>query len=288
MSKGDFGISSNNYGAVYHRSSAVRDKDNFNGLCDTVSGKIFVINKNISKLENISRTIDVIDKENEKKIHNLSQDTNKLANETKECFQNISEYTRAGRFEHLDHRQQQYNLLQDKLVREFENSLSRYHAIQNVLSLKMKEVIEKEVSVNKDTSTLIDISTNEGGFDDDDDDEELLIDHQQERTQQILQHEEELEQVRDRNQRIQQIEEDILNVNEIFRDLATIVHEQGETIDSIESHVELASVQVHEGNKQLQRAKNYQKSARKRLCCILGVSLVAAIILILIIYYSVK
>lgn len=283
MSKGDFGATSSSYGAVYHRSDKVRDNDNFNDLCDTVSGKIFVINKNISKLENISKNITSINKENEGKIHALSQDTNKLAKETKDTFKRISEYTRGGRFEHLDHRQQQYNLLQDKLVREFENSLSRYHAIQNVLSLKMKEVIEKEVTISKDTSALIDISTN-----DSDDDVDLLDHDHHNRTQQILGHEEELENIKDRNQRIQQIEEDILNVNEIFRDLANLVHEQGETIDSIESHVEIASVQVNEGNKQLRRAKSYQKSARKRLCCILLFSLIAATILVLIIYYSVN
>lgn len=37
--------------------------------------------------------------------HALSQDTNKLAKETKDTFKRISEYTRGGRFEHLDHRQ---------------------------------------------------------------------------------------------------------------------------------------------------------------------------------------
>lgn len=285
MSRGDFGYrqeSSQSYGSVsYHRSSSARNRDNFNDICDTISGKVFVVNKNISKLESISRDSEFVSKQNESKIHMLSQETNKLANECKRCFQQLSEYTRGSRFDHLDHRQQQYNLLQDKLLREFENSLSRYHAIQNVLSLKMKEYIEQEVSVSKDTSTLIDISTN-----DVDDQDGLIEDY--DRTQQILEHEDELAQIKERNERIQQIERDMLNVNEIFRDLATIVHEQGEQVDSIESHVELAGVQISKGNEQLQRAKHYQKSARKRLCCILLISIVAAVILGVIIYYSVK
>ena len=50
----------------------------------------------------------------------------------------------------------------------------------------------------------------------------------------------------------------MLNVNEIFRDLALLVHEQGEVIDSIESHIEHAAINVEEGNKQLLRAKTYQ------------------------------
>ena len=52
----------------------------------------------------------------------------------------------------------------------------------------------------------------------------------------------------------------MLNVNEIFHDLALLVHEQGEAIDSIESHIEHAAINVEQGNIQLVRAKAYQVS----------------------------
>ena len=37
------------------------------------------------------------------------------------------------------------------------------------------------------------------------------------------------------------------------KDLATMVHEQGDIVDSIESNIESASVQVHEGTDQLRQ-----------------------------------
>ena len=52
--------------------------------------------------------------------------------------------------------------------------------------------------------------------------------------------------------------EDIVEVNQIFKDLATMVHEQGEVIDSIEANVETASIQVNEGTAQLSKARDYQ------------------------------
>lgn len=280
MNRGDFGAAPS-YGstaASYHRTQSAREKDKFNSLCDSVSGKIFIVNKNVSRLETLSQKIDhdVDEMENEVKIHKLSQETNKLAKETKNIFKEISEYTRIGRFDRHDPRYSQYNLLQNKLRKEFENALSRYHAIQNVLSLKMKAHIEQEVSFTQDASS-ISIAV--------DDDKEQLVDVQeQESAQQLMLHEQELEQAKEREARILQIEEDMLNVNEIFQDLAALVHDQGEAIDSIESHVEHAALHVEEGNKQLVRAKSYQKSARKKMCIIAVVVIVIAIILGVIIY----
>ena len=67
-----------------------------------------------------------------------------------------------------------------------------------------------------------------------------------------------LELLRDREQAIRKIESDIVEVNQIFKDLATMVHEQGEVIDSIEANVETASIQVNEGTTQLSKARDYQ------------------------------
>ncbi len=52
--------------------------------------------------------------------------------------------------------------------------------------------------------------------------------------------------LQEREERIRQLESDILDVNEIFRDLGALVHEQGETIDTIENNVEEAYNQVRD------------------------------------------
>lgn len=51
-----------------------------------------------------------------------------------------------------------------------------------------------------------------------------------------------------------------MGVNEIYKKLGALVYEQGHMVDSIEAHVEGASVFVQEGTEQLKRASHYQVS----------------------------
>lgn len=73
-----------------------------------------------------------------------------------------------------------------------------------------------------------------------------------------------LEALREREQQIRKIEGDIVEVNQIFKDLATMVHDQGEVIDSIEANVETASIDVQRGAQELQKAREYQVSLGAR------------------------
>ncbi len=56
---------------------------------------------------------------------------------------------------------------------------------------------------------------------------------------------------------------DILDVNTIFKDLATLVHDQGEIVDSIEANVESTHIRVEEGTAQLRQAELYKVSLGK-------------------------
>lgn len=76
---------------------------------------------------------------------------------------------------------------------------------------------------------------------------------QQSRTQMMLEEEDRLKELEDRERAMRQLESDIGDVNEIFKDLATLVHDQGEIIDSIESNIESTAVSVENGTQQLQQ-----------------------------------
>jgi t-SNARE complex subunit (syntaxin) len=59
---------------------------------------------------------------------------------------------------------------------------------------------------------------------------------------------------------------DISDVNQIFKELGAMVHEQGEVIDSIEASVEKTEVFVSEGASQLRQASNYQVAKLYVMC----------------------
>lgn len=56
-------------------------------------------------------------------------------------------------------------------------------------------------------------------------------------------------------------------LSKMFEDLAMLVKEQSETLNTIESNVERAIVHVKKGNENLQQTTNLQKRNRKLYCC---------------------
>ncbi|CAG5123260.1 unnamed protein product, partial [Candidula unifasciata] len=123
-------------------------------------------------------------------------------------------------------------------------------------------------------------------------DKAALFEERQQRTQ-ILQEQEEIIEddlalIREREERIHQLEADILDVNEIFRELGALVSAQGEVLDTIDSNIERAAVQVDAGREQLVKAADYQRKSRKKMCCIVVILLVVAIIITIIIVVAVK
>jgi syntaxin 7 len=64
--------------------------------------------------------------------------------------------------------------------------------------------------------------------------------------------------IEEREDNIRAIEAEIVEINEMFRDLGTLVHEQGEQIDLIEANITKTKTTVEEGKEQLQSASKYQ------------------------------
>lgn len=87
--------------------------------------------------------------------------------------------------------------------------------------------------------------------------------------------------IEERSQGIKEIEKTVVEVNEIFRDLSTIVAEQGSMIgtiyifilhdllDSIESNIEDAVDNTKVAVEELGQASKHQKKSRTKLCFIL-------------------
>ncbi|KAF3856520.1 hypothetical protein F7725_017243 [Dissostichus mawsoni] len=87
--------------------------------------------------------------------------------------------------------------------------------------------------------------------------------------------------VEEREREIRQIVQSISDLNEIFRDLAGMVVEQGTVLDRIDFNVEQACVKTEEGVKQLQKAEQYQKKNRKMLVILILFVIVMVLIVIL-------
>jgi len=79
---------------------------------------------------------------------------------------------------------------------------------------------------------------------------------------------------------IQQIERDVREVGEMFKDLAVLVNEQQDSIDVIENNINKAKENVQVAHTDLVQAEEYQKAARKKQCLILLALLIALVVII--------
>jgi t-SNARE complex subunit (syntaxin) len=84
----------------------------------------------------------------------------------------------------------------------------------------------------------------------------------------------------ERSREVEVLTRSIHELNELMRDLSTLITEQSTTLTRIGDNVELAVVNVGKGNKAMDDAIQYQKKTRKCYCCICS-SLIIVIIVIL-------
>ncbi|KAI3852122.1 hypothetical protein MKW98_020121 [Papaver atlanticum] len=87
--------------------------------------------------------------------------------------------------------------------------------------------------------------------------------------------------IKDRHEAAKEIEKSLLELHQVFLDMAVMVEAQGDQIDNIEHHVTNAAQYVKDGSKELHQAKGYQRSSRKCMC--IGLVLLLILILIIII-----
>jgi len=85
----------------------------------------------------------------------------------------------------------------------------------------------------------------------------------------------------ERESEIRNIEQGVSELNELFRDVATIVREQGDTIDAIDVNVENVRNDTRGADVELTQASRYQKNARNKACCLLVIMAVVLLVIVL-------
>ncbi|KAB8239822.1 hypothetical protein ETB97_003445 [Aspergillus alliaceus] len=85
----------------------------------------------------------------------------------------------------------------------------------------------------------------------------------------------------EREAEIRNIEQSVGELNELFRDVAHIVHEQGGQLDIISENVENVTNDTRGANVELRSASRHQKNARNKACCLLVMLAVILTIIVL-------
>ncbi|XP_062896641.1 t-SNARE domain-containing protein 1 [Mobula hypostoma] len=264
------------------------DPNEIQEVFEELTTNIFRINSNVTSLEKSLQALGTPNDTQELRdgLHTTQQETNKTISSSTKYIKQLSEIVRGSS------RREWLQL--DRLKNQLSDSIQRYGALQ-------KKVAEKSRALFP--ATLKNRQIAENPFTEVSDEDEFLgrghskwqataepSDRGQAQSQAFLSEvtEDEVESIKQREEALLQIEADMLDVNQIIKDLALLVHEQGENIDSIEANIERAATNVDTANEQLMKASQHQKRARKMKCCFLLATLVILAVIIIIIAASVK
>nr|GMD94349.1 syntaxin-22-like [Ipomoea batatas] len=88
--------------------------------------------------------------------------------------------------------------------------------------------------------------------------------------------------IEERDQGIQEIQEQIGEVSEIFKDLAVLVHDQGAMIVDIDTNIENSHAATAQAKSQLSKAAKSQRSNSSMMCLLLVIFAVILIIVIIV------
>jgi syntaxin 1B/2/3 len=92
-----------------------------------------------------------------------------------------------------------------------------------------------------------------------------------------------LAEIQERHRAVKDLEQSLLELHQIFLDMAVLVEAQGEMLDNIEKQVERSVEYVQSGTVALQDAKQFQKKKRKWMCCALILLLIIALIIVIVV-----
>lgn len=89
-----------------------------------------------------------------------------------------------------------------------------------------------------------------------------------------------LAEIQERHEAVRDVEKKLLDLQQIFMDIAVLVDAQGDMLDNIETQVSSAVDHVQQGNNSLQKAKKLQRNSRKWMCIAIIILLIVVVIIV--------
>ncbi|KAG9243040.1 putative syntaxin PEP12 [Calycina marina] len=240
---------------------AFSDDPEFQRLSQELMDKLFTLSGNISRLSNEVALLGT--KRDNARVRERVHD---LLEESKDDFKEVGEGVKTV---------QAWEDVNQKLAKEFQASLASFQGVQ-------------QRALEKQRTSAYAARTATEGQQGEDDEGGNQYGQQQSQEQLRLASQDEVDfqdsLIVEREAEIRNIEQGVTELNELFRDVAHIVNEQGETINVIAGHVTQTRDDTQGANVELTSAARYQRQARSKACCLL---LILAVILTIVILAAV-
>ena len=146
------------------------------------------------------------------------------------------------------------------------------------------------MTADREVSSPPNMSTPAGSraVDEEGENEHLLRQHQQQEVQRLdnmISYNEAI--IEERDTEIQGLVKDIGELNEMFQDVAVMVHDQGTMVDNVETNAILTADRVQAGREELETAEKSQRAATsKKMCLAVVAGVVVGVICAILILLS--
>ncbi|KAJ7634529.1 t-SNARE [Roridomyces roridus] len=248
-----------------------REEASFLELQSSLSLQVFKINANVQGIRKLVEQLGTVKDSAglRKSLHDLTESTRVMAKRGSDDLKKL-----AGLQVDLPNKQ---TALQ-KTSNDFETSLREFQRAQKMSVERQRSVVQNvRMAVEEDSEPSSATHTQRDG--------EQVQMLQQRLSPHELAYQESL--IQEREQEIREIESGIHELVEIFQDLGTLVTQQGEMVDNIESNIFSVSQDVSNGAEELRRASEYQRRAGRRAACLtLVLVIVAAVVLLAVSFHS--
>ncbi|KAJ5889917.1 hypothetical protein N7504_010727 [Penicillium tannophilum] len=242
-----------------------RDDPGFDHLAESLSDQIFSLTSNTTRL---SSQIALLGTKRDtervrERVHNLLEETRAGFKEAGEGLKKIQTW------EDVNPSQK---WTQQKLSSEFKANLDEFQTVQ-------RRALEKQRASAVAARTAIEDGEHPSGDADVQLQEQQLLEQPRLANQGEVDFQETL--IIEREEEIRNIEQSVGELNELFRDVAHIVGEQGGQLDIISENVQNVTQDTRGANVELRGASRYQKNARNKACCLFVILAVILLIIVL-------
>ncbi|KAI1284831.1 Syntaxin-12 [Halotydeus destructor] len=251
--------------------------DAFTHITQSIATNVQKISQNVNSMQRMVNQLGTpLDSESlRSQLHELQHETNQI---TKETNDSLKALTRLPQPANLSD-QKERRMLKDRLMNGFKETLKNFQLAQETAARKEKKGVIYARANSRQSGSFKDEPSQMIQMQNPIDSDRATVQIEEEANLKALQ---------DREIAFRQLETDIVDANNLFKDLLLMISEQGEVVDNIEVNITSASARVDKGARNLLLAQDYQSSTRRKTLCLVLILAAISVIVAVSIYVSVK
>ncbi|KAK4175657.1 t-SNARE [Triangularia setosa] len=255
------------------------DDPDFTRLYQDLTNKLFKLNGNNQRLSG-----EISHLGTRRDTPRVRERVHELIEESRDLFKSVGEGVKKIQTWEDVTPTQKYH--QQKLSRDFTTSLTEFQSLQRTALEKQKasvSVLQSTLPTSPSSSQqpphAQPLSSSPGS-------QQQLLLQEQELARLAPQDEVDFQEalILEREEEIRNIEQGVGDLNVLFQQVAQIVNEQGETLDTIVNNVENVRDDTRGADRELRSAARYQKNARSKACCLLLILMVILTVVLLAVF----